>query len=139
MLRMAKATLREETGSPRLARAFAIFHAENPHVFIKLREIAIEAQRRGLSRFGIAALFERLRWVSQVETVGDPYRLNNNHRAFYARLLMQEEPSLRGLFSTRSGRTDPDYRTRVARRRPSRRGPVGEIPRDSPRVDGRLF
>lgn len=77
------------------------FHEANPHVYRLLRDEALKAKRAGLRRFGMKALFERLRWISQVETVGDPYRLNNNYTAFYARLLMESEPALRGFFETR--------------------------------------
>lgn len=87
--------------TPALVRAFEAFHAENPHVYRKLRELALEARRAGVEHLGIAVLFERLRWYSQVETTGDQYRLNNNFRALYARLLMQREPELREFFRLR--------------------------------------
>ena len=126
-LRMAKVTpesLLERRERP-LDRQFQAFHAANPHVYDKLRELALQVRSAG-QRMGIAALFERLRWLSRVETAGDPYRLNNSYRAYYARLLMEREPSLRGSFTTRTDRTDPDYRTRVARVRPPRRRQAGE-------------
>lgn len=84
-----------------LERSFWAFHAANPQVYARLRALALEARAAGVLTIGIAALFERLRWASQVETAGDPYKLNNNYRAFYARLLMAQEPTLRGLFRCR--------------------------------------
>lgn len=119
-----------------LEQRFQAFHAENPHVYAKLRELALQACASG-RKMGIAALFERLRWLSQVETAGDPYRLNNSYRAPYARLLMAREPSLRGFFTTRNDRTDPDYRTRVERlQRPRRRRAV--VPPPMPSRPGAL-
>lgn len=79
---------------------FEAFHAANPHVFFKLRDIARQARAKGATRFGIAAAFERLRWL-YLETHGDTFRLNNTYRAFYARLLMERVPDLRGFFNTR--------------------------------------
>jgi len=89
-----------------LERQFFEFHEENPHVYTKLLEIAFFVRRRGHGKFGIAAIFERLRWVSLFETTGDPYKLNNNHRAFYARLLMDTEPGLKDFFEIRRSVSD---------------------------------
>ena len=136
-MRMVKATL---TSGPRrgLYARFEVFHAENPQVYTKLRELALQAAASG-RKVGIAALFERLRWWSQVETTGEPYKLNNSYRAPYARLLMQEEPALRGFFTTRQDRTDPDYRGRIARVRPARRrAPVVPV-QAAPRPGALLF
>lgn len=38
---------------------------------------------------------------SLTERFGDEYKLNNDYRAFYARLLMANEPELAGFFETR--------------------------------------
>ena len=61
-------------------------------------------RRRGVTQYGIGGLFEVLRWQRRMETV-DPasdYKLNNNYRSFYARLLMEREPELRDFFELRS-------------------------------------
>jgi hypothetical protein len=100
----------------RVDRAARAFHEANPQVYARLREIARDLRRRQVQRASIALLFERLRWISIVETTGDLYRLNNSHRAFYARLLMAE-PDLAGLFETRSSATDPAFHERSPRRR----------------------
>jgi hypothetical protein len=84
-----------------LKAEFEAFHADNPHVFTMLADIALDARSRRKTRWGIAALFERLRWISEFETSGDLYKLNNNHRAFYARLLMATYPELDKFFETR--------------------------------------
>jgi hypothetical protein len=81
--------------------AFWVFHRANPQVYRQLKDIALSTHAAGWKTFGIAALFERLRWISKMETVGDPYTLNNNFRAYYARLLMRNEPELRDFFVVR--------------------------------------
>lgn len=101
---------------PRVERNARAFHEKNPHVYEELRKIARDLRRRGIRRVGIALLFERLRWISKIETDGDPFRLDNSHRAYYARLLMAE-PDLAGLFETRSSATDPAFHERQPRRR----------------------
>ncbi len=78
----------------------AAFHAENPHVFEALRRRALRAKRRGYKP-GIKCLFELLRWSHGMSTQGDEFKLNNNYTAYYARLLMEREPELRGFFELR--------------------------------------
>ena len=47
-------------------------------------------------------LFEIVRWRRGVVTViGDGFRLNNNYRSRYARLIESQEPDLEGIFDTR--------------------------------------
>lgn len=78
------------------------FHAANPHVYKLLRNMALNLKRRGFQHCGIALLWERLRWLSYIETYGlEEYKFSNSHRAFYARLIMQEEPELAGFFHIR--------------------------------------
>jgi hypothetical protein len=103
-----------------LYRRARLFHEANPAVFAKLVEYAREAKEAGKRRIGIAACFERLRWFSEVETKGDAFKLNNNARAFYSRLLMAEVPELRGFFVTRNSGVDAE-RPIVVRRHARRR------------------
>ena len=79
---------------------FARFHQRNPHIYANLRTMALAAQRKGQT-FGIKALFEILRWQYGQATQGEPFKLNNNYTALYARLLMDREPALAGYFATR--------------------------------------
>ena len=80
---------------------FVQFHLGNPHVYEKLKELSLYAKRAGATRIGIALLFERLRWWSMFETEGDVFKLCNDYRALYARMLMKNVPELHGLFEIR--------------------------------------
>lgn len=81
---------------------FARFHSDNPHVYRRLVDLARSAKARG-KRVGIGMLFEVLRYEFVIETSSDDgFRLNNNHRAFYARAIMANEPDLDGFFETRA-------------------------------------
>ena len=75
----------------------------NPHVYSALRHLALDAARHG-RRLGIAMLFEVLRWQYAMTTTDEAseFKLNNNYRAFYARLLMEREPDLQDYFETRT-------------------------------------
>jgi len=92
--------------SPRgltIEEQFREFHRRNPHVYHRLRELAFQMKGRGHRRIGMKMLFEVLRWQHAMST-SDPaseFKLNNSYTAYYARLLMQQEPALDGLFATR--------------------------------------
>jgi hypothetical protein len=89
------------------AARFETFHANNPNVYDVLLRLAREwvAATDG-RKIGIGALTERARWELVVTTNDPDYRINNNFRAFYARLLMLRNQDLRGLFDLRSSAAD---------------------------------
>ena len=80
---------------------FREFHADNPWVYRELVQLARQALERGRKRYGICALFELVRWHRMIKTTGDDFKLNNNHKPHYARLIMANEIDLRGFFETR--------------------------------------
>jgi len=86
---------------PSIQRQFEEFHAANPQVYEALRSLAFELLIRGHSCCGIGMLWEVLRWRSMMRTVGDDWKLNNNFRSRYARLLMANEPELADFFELR--------------------------------------
>jgi hypothetical protein len=90
-----------------LQERFEAFHAENPHVYTALRRRALAVKERGVKHYGIAALFEVLRF-SALMTTGEEWKLNNSYRAFFARKLMAEVPELEGFFEIRTSVADKD-------------------------------
>jgi len=94
---------------------FEQFHAENPHVYETLTRLAREwITKTGHRKLGIATLFERARWEIALATNDPDFRLNNNWRAFYARLIMRQEPDLAGLFHLRISEADGWIEARTA-------------------------
>lgn len=81
---------------------FKAFHAANPHVYERLRTMALTLRRAGKTRWGIRNLWERLRYDLAIETTEHEPRLNDHYTAFYARLLMLNELELKDFFETRS-------------------------------------
>jgi hypothetical protein len=71
------------------------------------RRYALEKLERGQA-FGIAALFERVRWDApfRIEKDDAGYRLNNDFRSLVARELIREMPSLANLIETREMRSE---------------------------------
>ena len=86
---------------------FTDFNESNPHVYVELVRLARQARGAGRRKLGIRMLWERMRWTFTVETVrpeGDP-KLNNDFTSRYARLIMQHEPELAGMFDLRELRS----------------------------------
>jgi hypothetical protein len=84
-----------------IREAFLRFHAENPHVYMELVKLTHRAKHAGASKIGIGMLFEVLRWRHTMRTGGDDFKLNNNYRSYYARLIMAREPGLGDIFELR--------------------------------------
>ena len=96
-----------DTSDPRI-KAFWEFHKANPHVYTALRRLALGLLGRGRSKWGIGGLFEVMRWRHAMVTEGDDFKLNNNFRAYYARLLMSRDRRLKQFFDLRSSVADTD-------------------------------
>lgn len=63
---------------------------------------ALNLLSRKVRRYGIAALFEAIRYDWTVGLLGEEeYRLNNNHRSLLARRVMERNKALAGFFEIR--------------------------------------
>lgn len=85
---------------------FKAFHAENPRVFERMLKLARARLDRGEKFISVKALWEELRASLAKSSLAydeaEPeYKLNNNHTAYYARLLLETEPRLVGVIETR--------------------------------------
>ena len=90
---------------PETVKAFWEFHRKNPMVYAELKSLAKRALARGHKVSGIGFLAELYRWEKRTMYF-DEFKLNNNHKACYARLLMSKEPELRGMFRLRHSEAD---------------------------------
>ena len=88
-----------------LEEAFRRFDAENPEIYRLMCHFCDMALRAGRVRYSVNAIFERIRWHVEIDTRSeDPWKLNNNHRAFYARKWLAEHPETPRFFETREQR-----------------------------------
>lgn len=88
-----------------LQERFEAFHDANRWVYHALVLLTEDWLAKGQGRIGIGMLFEVLRWQYGRVTVGDRFRLDNNHRSRYARKLIAEHPEWEHAFETRELRT----------------------------------
>ena len=82
---------------------FRHFHAKHPDVYAAICHLARQAKRAGRDKIGVGMIFEVLRWQTFIAARDDeePYRLNNSYRSRYARLVMDIEDDLDGIFDLR--------------------------------------
>ncbi|MFC4512269.1 hypothetical protein [Streptomyces ehimensis] len=81
---------------------FEAFHELNPWICDQLETLTADCIRHGSKRVGIGMLFEVLRWQYGRATAGqEPWRLNNDFRSRYVRLLLERHPEWAAVFETR--------------------------------------
>lgn len=81
---------------------FSKFHADNPHVYVALVRLCREwRSAHPDKRVGIDAVFGAARWSVMMTTSDAEYKLRNCFKPFYARLILHQEPDLKGLFELR--------------------------------------
>lgn len=81
---------------------FARWAEDNAHAIASIRAAALAERAAGATRLSIAKLAEELRADPRIATVGGEWKINNSYRAPLARLLMDQEPALRGCFEVRA-------------------------------------
>jgi len=103
--------LTPETSDSSIYARFRRFHHANPHVYNNLVGLARDFRRRAQNhnrKMGIAMLFEVLRWnyYLNVDLGEEEFKLSNDFRSPYARLIMYQEPDLQDAFQTRNSIVD---------------------------------
>jgi hypothetical protein len=87
-----------------LEAAFWSFHSRHPDVYLQLRDLCDEWRSHGRARWSIKGAFEVLRWQRHTDGLRDEHEaflLNNSYTSRYARLLIELNPDLDGLFELR--------------------------------------
>jgi hypothetical protein len=84
-----------------ILRQFIKYHQENPHIYDLFKKFASEARASGRQRFGVGMISERVRWYVDIETRGDAFKINNNYRSCYVRMMILEDPGYETFFKRR--------------------------------------
>lgn len=83
------------------------FIALNPRVWELFVKFTKEVIASGHAHYAVDGIFHRIRWETDVATrfagtaEGQPLKLNNNHRAYFARKFHEDFPEHAGFFRTR--------------------------------------
>ena len=80
-----------------------LFNKKHPDVWRLFCGFTFDMINRGFMNYSVNAIFERIRWEKDAGGDGvTSFKLNNNYKAEYARLIMTREPDLEGFFETRA-------------------------------------
>ena len=81
---------------------FERFHAANPQVYRAIVILSRQSIAVGATRLSMNQIFETLRASYQIaRTSNDSYKINNDFRAPFARLLVETLPEMRPYFEIR--------------------------------------
>lgn len=112
---MVQQSLFEALAVPRNAREarFLDFHQANPIVYKLWDRFTREAIAKGYQRVGSQMIIERIRWETNIVLTdstadGEPLKINDHHKPYYARLWMRNNPQHAGIFGTRTVEGDND-------------------------------
>jgi hypothetical protein len=91
-----------ETPLQSIQQRFTEFHAANPHIYFAIVAKARKAVSKGYNKIGIGFLVEICRWEDGGSTISrDGFKISNDFRSRYSRLIEQQEPDLKGFFTKR--------------------------------------
>jgi hypothetical protein len=86
---------------------FEQFHTANPWVYDLIVSMARDLHERGRKKIGIAMLIEVMRWQYWRTTndANSDFKINNNYKSRYARLVIEKNPDLSDMFELRELRS----------------------------------
>lgn len=94
------AALQSEGVPDKTIDAFLKYHRTNPDIWASFEEKALEIISLGLSHYGAGAIAEVIRY-ERLKQGSDGFKINNNYRAYYARVFETKWPEHKGFFETR--------------------------------------
>lgn len=80
---------------------FKIYHADNPHIYLEFRRLAMLMKETGKKKYSAEAIVNAIRWEYDLKTSGDVFEINNDFRSIYARLLIHNHPEFENFFELR--------------------------------------
>lgn len=78
------------------------FDSQNGLVYEAFERCALDLIGSGVRHYGAKAIFEYLRYATNVRGLGDQFKLNNNYTAYFARKFEELHPEHEGFFATRN-------------------------------------
>lgn len=87
-------------------KRFKEYHAANPQIYDIFKRYALQAIERGFKHLSAEFIYNAIRWETPVSASGDDFKINNNFKAWYSRLFMQEYPEYSGFFRKRESKAD---------------------------------
>jgi len=99
----------EKTRYDEMREEWSRFHDAHPEVWILFKRFTFDRIERGFAHYGAGAIMERVRWETAAGAgEEEEFKINNNHRAFYARFFMGHYPEHEGFFRVREQTSEDD-------------------------------
>lgn len=94
---------RERKKKPSLGKLAGKYMRQNPAIWQQFCKFTWELVNAGCTRFGVALIFERIRYETKLRGVGEgeEFKINNNYRPYFARRFMKENPEAGEVFELR--------------------------------------
>lgn len=81
---------------------FKKFHTENPQVYEEFCRLSHMMKNTGRKKYSVDAIIHVVRWNLAIQTTGKTFKINNNIRSIYGRLLAFNEPEFVDFFEFRN-------------------------------------
>lgn len=80
---------------------FKKFHAANPNVYKHFEKLALQMKATGRQQYSAETIVNVIRWHIDSQSQGDVFKINNDFRSIYARLMVYNHPHFEGFFEFR--------------------------------------
>ena len=89
-----------------IRESFNKFHKNNPGVYEKFENMALEAIRKGRKRLSAKLIVNVLRWEYYIRTDDENFKINDSFHSYYARLFAEMHPEYKDRFEFRKLRNE---------------------------------
>jgi len=102
LLGWADESVETKTRAMEMFKSFKKYHDDNPHVYGLFDRFTRVVLSAGRHHYSARAIFDRIRWHTEIETKSDDiFKISNNHSPYYSRLWEYNNPEYAGFFITK--------------------------------------
>lgn len=83
-----------------LLKRFKIHHDTNPEIWMEFKRMAFQ-MISVRNKYSHVSMIEVIRWNRNLVSSGEPFKVNNDYKALYARLMIYHFPQFEGFFELR--------------------------------------
>jgi uncharacterized membrane protein len=77
------------------------YHEKNPHLYEAFKQYSANAINSGYKYFSAEMIINRMRWYSMIEAKDDSFKIRNDVKPFFARMLMANNEKYNNFFKLR--------------------------------------
>jgi hypothetical protein len=77
------------------------YHKKNPHLYDAFVILTAKVYNKGYTHYSAEGIIHAIRWESYIKANDEKYKICNDVKAFYSRLLMHTKPKYKNFFKLR--------------------------------------